>query len=247
MGPYPKQYFKMKEMKHDLERSGWFYSVIEKHVTAGVSCILSVSGLIKAVREFPWPSWLHNVKVLENPYYSAFKAITDKLAQHQTQLNLTEPVDFIFDNEAEKDQCIGMWDELRQNSREDIRLFMGDTPIYRDDKTTLPLQAADLYAYWVREWNLNGIRDGVEKLKFPWPVERDVPRLHMTFGESDFIEEFKKVFDPAVQKRMGMDPNVKQRTGAGPENFTVGVGTLVNASSWTGESRFLRAFGEPKK
>ena len=231
----------MKEMKNDLERCGWFYSVIEKHVTAGVSCTLSVSGLLKAVREFPWPPWLYNIQVLENPYYFAFKAIIDKLAQHQGTLKITEPVDFIFDNEGEKEKCIGMWDELKRNSRENLRLLMGDTPIYRDDKTTLPLQTADLYAYWVRRWELDGVEDGVAKLKFPWPVEKDMPRLEAKFGEADFITEFNKVFDPEVQRRMGLDPNVMYHTGKGPENFTVGLGPTLNTSSWTGETQFLRA------
>ena len=185
--PYRKlSYFKMKEMKRDLERCHWFYQVIEKHVKAAVSCTVLTSGLIKAVREFPWPPWINEVHVLENPYYFAFKAITDMLAQHQEKLQITGPVDFVFDNESEKERCIAAWDELKRNSRPDIAVLMGDTPTYKDDKTTLPLQAADLYAYWVRQWQLEGIEDGIEKLKFPWRVEREVPRIDFRFGEADF-------------------------------------------------------------
>jgi len=97
-------YFKMNEMRSDteLERCSWFYRVIEKHVTAAVSCAISVPGLVKAVKEFPWPPWIYNIQVLENPYYFAFKATTDKLAQHQHQLKIDQPVDFILTIKARR-------------------------------------------------------------------------------------------------------------------------------------------------
>jgi len=227
-------YFKMKEMKsspEDLERCAWFYRVIEKHVLAAVSCTVSVSDLVKAVQNFPWPVWINEVHVLNNPYYFAFKAITDMLAQHQSKLGITEPVDFVFDNESEKKRCIEAWDELKQNSRPDVRALMGDTPIYRDDKTALPLQAADLYAYWVRQWELDGIEDGIEHLEFPWKAERDLPRIDFKFVERDFIAEFNKVFDPEVQRRMGLIQSTALRSNWG-------------ASGWTGESLLLKVSNE---
>jgi hypothetical protein len=78
--------FKMNQMVNDPERCGWFYRVIEDNVTAALSCTISIPGLKKAVREFPWPSFIKNTHVLENPYYFGFQAITDMLAQHQKLL-----------------------------------------------------------------------------------------------------------------------------------------------------------------
>jgi len=115
---------------------------------------------------------------------------------------------------------------------------MGNTPTYRDDKTTLPLQAADLYAYWIRQWELDGIDDGVEKLKFPWKAERNLPRLKINFNEADFRIEFNKIFDPAVQKRMGIDPS----------KLSSGVGNTWRTSGWTGgASSFLQPTDELEK
>jgi hypothetical protein len=118
--------FKMNEMLGDLERCGWFYRVIENHVTAAVSCTVKISDLKKAVREFPWPSWIYNIRVLTNPYYFAFKAITDMLAQHQNQLRITEPVDFIFDDIMyEKKACLLAWDSIKRNSRPEVAKLNG--------------------------------------------------------------------------------------------------------------------------
>jgi hypothetical protein len=85
---------------------------------------------------------------------------------------------------------------------------MGDTPVYRNDRTTLPLQAADLYAYWVREWENNGMVDGIEKLRFGWKAKRieNLPRIDFKFEEKDFITEFNRIWDPEVQRRMREDP-----------------------------------------
>ena len=221
-------YFKMKEMTSDAdrERCSWFYRVIEKHVMAGVSCVIDVAGLRKAVREFAWPPWIYNVEILENPYYSAFKAITDMLAQHQHKIGLTEPVDFIFDNESEKELCISAWEDLKRNSRSEVLALMGDTPIYRDDKTVLPLQAADLYAYWVRNWQLSGDEDGLAQLKFPWKTERDIPRIDFKFGEKDFIVEFNRIWKSDVQRRMGINSS----------GLSTALGNAMwSASGWTGK------------
>jgi hypothetical protein len=37
----------------------------------------------------------------------------------------------------------------------DVRAILGDYPIFRSDKTTMPLQAADLSAGWLREQSAN--------------------------------------------------------------------------------------------
>ncbi len=61
---------------------------------------------------------------MENPYYFAFKAITDALAQHQADLGIDEPVDIIFDDESEKVRLAGVWDMLKLSSLPEIRKNM---------------------------------------------------------------------------------------------------------------------------
>jgi hypothetical protein len=193
--------FHMVDMVWDLERCSWFYRVIEECVLAEISCTISVTGLHKAVRDFPWPWDLDNIQALTNPYYFGFKAIVHMLAQNQHLLGITEPVDFIFDNTHEKGECMEMWDRMQFFSRPEVRSLTGDPPIFRDDKTTLPLQAADLYAYWVREWALSGVPDAEKR--FPWKRNRAIPRLDFRFEEKDFLKEWQKfVDDPEMAKRL---------------------------------------------
>ena len=202
-------YFKMAEMRSSegrLQQCSWFYRVIEKHITAAISCVIPVQDLIKAVRSVDWPSYVNNISALENPYFAAFKAITNILAQHQEKLRITEPVDFIFDDNHEKRHTIAAWDLQKLSATPEVRNLMGSTPIYMDDKKVLPLQAADLYANWVRYWETEGISDGIEKLKFPWEVKRDIPRLAITFNEQDFRQELLKGFSPEALERSRLSP-----------------------------------------
>jgi hypothetical protein len=194
--------FKMREMLGAPEQSSWFYRAIEDSVTAEVSCTINVAGLHKAYREFPWPFLFDHAEALTNPYYFAFHAIIDKLAQHQHLLKIDEPVDFIFDNAAEKKHCVEGWDDIKRYSRPEVRALMGDTPSFKDDAATLPLQAADMLAYWVREWEHQGSHGQLENMKFPWDRHKTIPGLSFRFDEKDFIAEFSKMFDPEIRERM---------------------------------------------
>jgi hypothetical protein len=52
----------------------------------------------------------------------------------------TDKIDFVFDFQPGK----AAWERFLEVAPEEIRPLVGDYPIFRDDKTTLPLQAADL-------------------------------------------------------------------------------------------------------
>lgn len=195
-------HFKMAEMRSasDLEKSGWFYRVIEDHVLAAVSSVIRISELRNALKGIPWGPDLLNVDKLENPYFFSFRAITDVLMQSQERMGLNEPIDFIFDEGVPKKPCIEGWDLLRKNWPERRTRLMGNSPSFKDDKIVLPLQAADLWAGWVRKWNVDGnAPQSVDKLPFPWKVHRpDLLRLHMQFSEEEILKNFVNIFSDQV-------------------------------------------------
>jgi hypothetical protein len=198
-------YFKMNEMTRRPEIVGWFYKVIEEqNVTAAISCVVHTAELIKVVKEISWPSFIINIRSIKNPYRFAFKAIIDGLLQRQIQLNIHEPVDFIFDQDSEIESLQEAWDLMKLSSTPELRRLMGNKPIDQDDKKVLPLQAADLYAWWVRHWRVNNIKDSVERLKFPWPVSRDISRLDMEFGEKDFRLAIERALEPEALARASL-------------------------------------------
>lgn len=189
-------YFKMSEMAQSperLERAGWFYRVIEDHVGAAISCVIPVQTLIKCVREAKWPPGMETY-FLENPYYFAYYAMVTGVSHEQLGWGLNEPVDFIFDEEAIRKFPPEGWARMKLAATPDARRMMGDFPIYRNDQTTLPLQAADLWAWWVRKWAMEGETNGVRDLKFPWPVRhRNLLRFNMPFIEQDFRDMMERM------------------------------------------------------
>ncbi len=63
-------------------------------------------------------------------------------------IGFTEPCDFVFDEQ------VAWWPNLRKVAatycKTDLTRSIGATPTYGDEKTVLPLQAADLYAWQLR-------------------------------------------------------------------------------------------------
>jgi hypothetical protein len=80
---------------------------------------------------------------------------------------------------------------MKQTAPAEIARMLGDTPVYRNDKNTLPLQAADLYAWWVRKWEREGI-NWRETMPFPWEKQKKINRLGMSIREADFRKGFAR-------------------------------------------------------
>jgi hypothetical protein len=207
----PLPYFKMNEMAQSperMQRAGWFYRVIEQHVSAAVSCVIHVPDLVKAVREMDWPKGL-KVSHLENPYYMGFHAMVAGVAHEQTGWGMNQPVDFIFDEETIRQFPLDYWERMKLGASPEARRMMGDRPIFRNDRDTLPIQAADLWAWWIRKWAREGISDGIEYLKLPWPVQRpSLFRFHVQMREADFKDLFARMLRPD-KLAIAVHPNPK--------------------------------------
>lgn len=192
----PLPYFKMNEMAQSpgrLERAGWFYRVIEEYVTGAISVVIPVQDLVSEVRKAPWPKGLQ-IDHFENPFYYAFHSMVNGVAHEQLNWGITQPIDFIFDYETVRKFPQHWWELMKIGASPRARTVMGDRPIFRDDQKILPLQAADLWAWWVRKWALERVADGVEKLRLTWPVSRtDLLRYHATLCADDFADTFKRM------------------------------------------------------
>jgi hypothetical protein len=81
---------------------------------------------------------------------------------------------------------------MKSNSAPEVLELMGETPAYRNDKKLMPLQAADLYAWWILKWERQGLIEAVKDLPFAWKIEKNIPRLAMRFRERDFLTESSK-------------------------------------------------------
>jgi hypothetical protein len=189
-------YFKMNQMAHRPEIAGWFYRLIEEfEIKASVACVINTAELVEVEKSIIYPAYIRNPNSADNPYYWGFKYVVGILAQYQRKLNLLEPIDFIFDDDSEKTKIPRAWEFLKKSARGDISALMGDMPIYRDDVKTMPLQAADLYAWWAFKWQREGIVDWATTQPFPWPKRRSIQRIAVYFGRHSFLYDISKMLE----------------------------------------------------
>jgi hypothetical protein len=93
---------------------------------------------------------------VDNPYVMLVNQIVLAVATFGSQHGVNTPCDYIFDSEEGFDEEVfANWPNVKRllelTGRSDVSQFVGERPIFRDDKSFLPLQAADLYAWQVRK------------------------------------------------------------------------------------------------
>ena len=159
-GPDGRHRFKMSEMAHNGRMADVpiFYRVIEKHVQSGVSVAFQLDHLSSALSRITlngapidWGLW-------RNPYIFAVRALTDFLNRLRDEIpsaviNQFDGIDFYFDERKfEKTVIIPGWEEIKKGMPPEMVKLYGATPKFEKDEDYLPLQAADLWAWWVRRW-----------------------------------------------------------------------------------------------
>lgn len=175
--------FKMTEQRHSLGRVEKFYRIIERFVAARVSCIVYVPDLVRAADATNWPDPKF-AKQLKRPHIVAATMLYGAVFQSQEEtLGIVEPIQFVLDDEQEKHEILNR-EGLRQVATPLHRQHLVGEPIsYRDDKTNAPLQAADLYAWWIRQWAVTGVWDGFDVQPYPWKKETGIVGLNIELDE----------------------------------------------------------------
>ncbi|HEV2097464.1 MAG TPA: hypothetical protein VGR45_00905 [Stellaceae bacterium] len=211
------EYFKMSEANslngEFHRRRGWneelrdervlrFARIIPKYARIRVSAWLRHQDWIDHIVSIPAP--VRRLSV-DHPYGQLFMQIILATAAFQDTHALTGPCDFIFDEELTfSDEVMQWWpqvkDWIRQNGRSDLIKFLGSPPIFRNEKAFKPLQAADLYAWQVRNRYLESRQAPRNQvLQMLWPIgaiNREVStaeiirlREHLLEAGKRFIED----------------------------------------------------------
>lgn len=192
--------FKMKDQaKRHPRRAERFYRVIERHVTMAVSVSVCIPDLREVVDEAHWPPQLDNVEQLKNPYFYAFQMMMSGFGDNQESAGIREPVNFIFDDQTEREVIYKNWAGLKASLTGDAARLLGDDPVFEDDEKALPLQAADLWAWWIRHWAVSGDLGPRSGLDFPWKAERDILRLGLDSTKDDIRINLERVLERAWQ------------------------------------------------
>jgi hypothetical protein len=95
-----------------------------------------------------------------DPYFVLFYQIVLSVAANAKRIGWSSDCDFIFDEQGKLgDLAVSKWDWMKQNiEREneglrsiDVASRLGSPPVFRDDIKFQPLQAADMFAWLVRD------------------------------------------------------------------------------------------------
>jgi len=165
------------------ERLRLMHRVIENHVEGGINCIIRPNEYANVFKN----SVVH--RKLNNPYYFLFFGLITALAANQHQLGLNERIDFIFDDQMpEKSTIVDLWEDFKHLA-EVPKEFLGDTPSFRNDQTTLPLQAADMCVWIARRRFLKSIPP------LPWVRKKEVPGLEFVWTEQEMRDRLVDILE----------------------------------------------------
>jgi hypothetical protein len=181
-------YFKMMEA-HNFKKQfdGWesrqrdkkisdLYDVIQKHELIGIRLCINMDEY-----DSLFASIEHDAPHYFYVYVLAVSNIVSMLARYQKDIGLHEKVDFIFDHQpGQSGKIIDVWDFFKEIATDDTKDMLGSLPEFKDDKDTMPLQAADLHAWWARRRQLEKV-NGEPRLDWPCRPMRDLQCLALEF------------------------------------------------------------------
>jgi hypothetical protein len=129
------------------ERVALLFSIIEKHALIGVTTAVPHD----LYRSIFCGRLDKNTEFLEYPYFLLFLGATTSIAQHFTETGRREAIEFIFDSQPDQmNRMLAGWELFVSVSPDELKPLLERPPIFRGDKKALPLQAADLHAWWTR-------------------------------------------------------------------------------------------------
>jgi hypothetical protein len=183
-------YLKMSEVRGTLpkhirdDRINLFHSVIEECVTAGFS-IMVPPDAIKRVFE-------PNDKFASHPVYCAFCSLVPHLAILINKcFSPSDIIELHFDTQMnEEKRILTAWHFAQHNAivgSPTLRQILSTVPHFCDDKSVLPLQAADLHAWWIRRRHVERMTGG-ERLEAPWKSKNTIEYMNISVTEEQLRE-----------------------------------------------------------
>ena len=112
-----------------------------------------------------------------------------------------QKIDFIFDEHVAKGAILRRWEQYIANCNKAVRECYVATPIFGSDEDFLPLQAADLWAWWVRHWYEIGQPERIEGSQFvDWEGQRqEFPKAVIEFNEDALVKNMKQIVASAIE------------------------------------------------
>jgi Protein of unknown function (DUF3800) len=197
-------HFKMSEMAllpERMKRVGAFFRIIDSYDLFPISCKINIAELRSASSRICVGTQAIDWDRLADPFFFTFRATLELLhaKRHQSpMLPQNERIDFIFDTNSQKEAIISGWNEFLALRSDRERSLYGETPRFVNDRDFLPLQAADLWAWWCREWHEEGSpliktasdEDAMLVDGLPSSKKTGNSIIHLTYKEEDLVKNF---------------------------------------------------------
>ena len=121
--------------------------VVRKYADAGIVSVIPTEPFKRLMAKWAEP-------YLRRPYFLLFHGIIAQFCLYAQEENQKDEIDFYFDTQDDEPAVIG---DLQTSYRlfveaapPELKCFVGDPPMFRNEKKVLPLQAADLMAWHAR-------------------------------------------------------------------------------------------------
>lgn len=182
------------------ERVALLFSIIEQYALFGVSSAVHHEMYVSIFRgHLDAPT-----RFIEYPYFILFHGVVTSIAQYFAKIGQLAPIEFIFDSQPDQmKKMLEGWKLFVSVSPKNLQPLLARPPIFRNDKITMPLQAADLHAWWVHRM-CDAYLQGTPELKPPFPGNKEklnLPVLEM-FWREDALRRMRASLTGSIPARL---------------------------------------------
>lgn len=171
------------------------YRVIDKYPIFGIGCAIPLAPFYKVVAD------LNVASMWNNPYYFAWRAVVTLSFEGAKLLGLIDPMEFIFDTQSDKVNVIGQWDNYYESVPIITRHKLKGPPSFKNDEDVMPLQAADMIAWWARRQYIKDKSRMRDLFPTEWTEGKEPHLLFAEVPEEGIRTQFIKDIATAQQQR----------------------------------------------
>jgi hypothetical protein len=182
-------YFKMSEAaaawseELQRERIGYLYRLIDENVSGAFVNVLDPFVLKDVMQKHPSPHF-------SQPYTFSFFSLISQVTRSGL-IGADNEIEFIFDEQMTEKKIIReVWDIFANSAPAEAKQRLAGEPLFGDDKKFMPLQAADLYAWWIRRRYLEKFHN-VAKKEFPLEKRKNPIKVHPMIWTRDKLVKFR--------------------------------------------------------
>lgn len=207
---------KMEVMKSDEAKASIpiFFDCIDRHVKGSIAVIVHRDDIQRAIRRLVVPGVKFEWGYHSNPYYITFMQLMSALYTDKRRNQLDhvvreskvggitkeDEIQLYFDERPEQKKLLSWWPEYVENLGDADKAYVGDPPVFLKDDDFPPLQAADLWAWWISDGYEPGHHLEITHkvhLNVPWPgtksYDTNSNRLTIIYTEDDLVKTFKRL------------------------------------------------------